>query len=117
MQLTLERKSQSDTTHKFGVGGRVLMMTPDICPDYWKYRVALTERQAVIGFPKFGCIGIGFAVEDDWNTNLPSNCSAEMIFKHIEHNKGDTAIADADCIEAIGMIQQAVREDAKAVTA
>lgn len=108
-QLVLERKDQQNKTPVFA--GGLSMMTPNIGPDYWKYRVMLGDKQAVVGFPKFFTIDIGFAAEEDWNTNFPHSCTTEEIFQHIKHNKGDEAIADADVIEAIRMIQAAVAED------
>ena len=85
------------------------MVTPPIgSEDYWLARVPLSSTQAIVAFPKFGVIGIGFQQEDDWNTNLPSTCEAEKIFAHISHNKGDPSIADADCLTAIRMIQDAI---------
>ncbi|TDB86445.1 hypothetical protein E1264_17760 [Actinomadura sp. KC216] len=106
MDLVLETKAQPDETVHAGPA----MLTPAIDEDYWLYRVKLSERQAIVGFPKFGLIGIGFAVEEDWNTNLPSGCDAEQIYEHIAHNKGDDSISREDCLSAIRMIQDAVRE-------
>lgn len=106
--LVLDRRDQADGTF---VAGR-LMMTPPIGEDYWSYRVRLTERQAIVGFPKFATIGIGFAVEDaDWNTNLPYTCGAEEIYRHIAHNAGDPAITREVCIEAIRLVQEAAIAD------
>lgn len=90
--------------------GSIVMMTPSIDEDYFKYRVRLSENQAIHGFPKFTVIGIGFAKEEDWNTNLPSNCEAEEIYNHIKCNKGDAKITKADCITAIKLIQEAVKK-------
>lgn len=84
-----------------------VMITPPIDEDFWLLRVKVSKEQAIVGFPKFMQLGIGFAVEADWNTNLPSRVTAERIFEHIKHNKGDTAIPDARCIEAIRMVQEA----------
>lgn len=81
------------------------MMTPMVNEDYWAYRVRLTDTQAIVGFPKFATVGIGFAIEEDWNTNLPYTCTAEEIYDHIEHNKGDEEISREDCLTAIRMIQ------------
>lgn len=107
-QLKLERKDQQDDPP---IGG-VVMITPALDEDYWSYRVIVGEHQAVVGFPKFTTIGIGFAVEDaDWNTNLPYTVETERIWEHIKHNKGDDSIPDEWCIEAIRLIQQAVLED------
>lgn len=86
------------------------MVTPLINEDYWKYRVRLTNKQAIVGFPKFGTIGIGFAVEEDWNSNLPYSVPAEEIYEHISHNAGDEAITKEQCLEAIRMIQAAAQE-------
>lgn len=108
-ELVLERKDQE-------LGGIIanglLRITPGLDEDYWSYRVQLSEEQAVLGFPKFSprLIGIGFAVEKDWNTNLPTSCSAQEIFEHIKHNKCDDSIEDADVIRAIEMIRTAVKE-------
>lgn len=109
--LTLERRDQMDETPELRVGGAVAILTPPIHEGYWAYRVRLSAKQAIVGFPKFGTIGIGFAVEEDWNTNLPYSCSAEEIYEHIQHNKADADIARDACIEAIEMIRSAVRMD------
>ena len=112
MKLVLEKKGQENLTPiaKTKYGGTV-MMTPAIEESYWQYRVALSRKQAIVGFPKFTTIGIGFQVEEDWNTNLPFSCSAEEIFDHIRHNKGDHHILNAQCIAAIKMIQEAVKAE------
>ena len=112
MNLTLERKNQPNETPI--LAGGALMMTPMIDEDYWQYRVRLSDKQAVLGFPKFLVIGIGFAVEEDWNTNFPSTCETEEIFEHIKHNKGDDAIPDDDVRAAIKLIQDAAMADRSA---
>lgn len=110
MPLELERKDQ---VAEGIIAGGALMITPNLDEDYWAYRVRLTEKQAVVGFPKFGVIGIGFAVEDDdWNVNLPSSCTAEEILNHILCNKGDDSIDDAEVLAAIYLIKAAVELDA-----
>lgn len=105
--LTLEARGQKDRTIAVGP----MMLTPAIDEDYWMYRVRLTGQQAIVGFPKFGVIGIGFAQEEDWNTNLPYTCDAEEIYEHIEPNRGDDTISREDCIAAIRMIQDAAAAD------
>ena len=93
------------------VGDRVIMITPlPLDADYWLYRVKLKHGQAILAFPKFGQIGCGFAKEEDWNTNLPISCPAEMIFDHIKHNKRYKDISAVQCIEAIKLIQEVVRQ-------
>lgn len=107
-KFVLERKGQAD--HSSIAPG--IMLTPEVgAEDYWAYRVVLSERQAVVGFPKFGTIGIGFLVEEDWNTNLPWSSHAENILVWICHNKGDDSIEDSTVLDAIKQIQQAVAED------
>src|SRR5213076_3417282 len=112
--LVLERKSQADETPVFvsDDGQPVGSVTPPIEEDYWAYRVGLTEAQALLGFPKFGVVGIGFAVEDfDWNLNLPSTYEADVILEHIWKNAGDSVTDKAVVLEAIRLIQRAVEED------
>lgn len=103
MQLRLEKKPQIDTSPSYAN----VLVTPPINESYWLYRVVVAEGQAVVGFPKFGTIGIGFQVEEDWNTNLPYLTPAEEILEHIRHNKGSELIPDEGCLEAIKMIQAA----------
>lgn len=112
MKLVLETKDQPDETPTFGVaGGPALMMTPRLDDDYWLFRVQLGGKQAIVGFPKFSTIGIGFAVEEaDWNTNFPFWCTVEETWNHIKHNKGDDSIPDELCIEAIRMVREAAAE-------
>lgn len=101
--LVLEAKGQPDMTVRAGGG----MFTPPITEDYWQYRVRVGNGQAIVGFPKFGTIGVGFAREDDWNTNLPYTCGADEIYDHIEHNKGDDSITRETCVAAIRLVQAA----------
>jgi hypothetical protein len=105
--LVLETRAQEDQAPTIGR----IMLTPAVGGDYWAYRVRLSDQQAIVGFPKFTTIGIGFAVEEDWNTNFPYTCSTEEIYDHIEHNKGDDSISREDCLTAIRLIQDAVRRD------
>ena len=104
--LALETKGQEPGGI---IGGGAIMITPALDEGYWAYRVKLSDAQAIVGFPKFGTVGIGFAQEEDWNTNLPFTCGAEEIYDHIEHNKGDDSITREDCLTAIRMIQDAVK--------
>lgn len=87
-----------------------VLITPAIGGDFWLWRVAVSDKQAVVAFPKFGVIGIGFQTEgEDWNTNLPSGCSVIEIFEHIKCNKGDDRIPDERCLEAIKLLQEAIK--------
>ena len=90
-----------------GVVGNILM-TPPIDKDFWLMRVPVSKTQAIVCFPKFGVIGIGFQQGDDWNTNLPWTSTARKIFEHIKHNKGDDAISNERCIAAIELLQSAI---------
>lgn len=113
LKLHLERRNQPDETL---VAGPVAI-TPKIDEDYWEYRVKVSDTQAVVGFPKFGTIGIGFAVEGyDWNVNLPYTCGTDQIYDHIKKNQGDEAITSEDCVEAIRLVQEAARADRAATT-
>jgi hypothetical protein len=106
MTLHLERRDQAE-------GGRLgggIMMTPAVGENYWAYRVWLSGRQAMLGFPKFNTIGIGFAVEEDWNTNLPYTCTADDIYPH-RAQRGDDRITREECIAAIELIQDAAASD------
>ena len=111
MDLKLEAKPIKDKTPTIKTaGGGEILLTPPVGEDYWLARVAVSDKQAIIAFPKFGTIGIGFQHEDDWNTNLPYSCGTKEIFDHISHNKGDEAIPDERCIQAIEMVQAYARE-------
>jgi len=110
-ELVLERRSVMYSPAQMGIISKEIIMTPVIGEDYWDYRVKLSDKQAVIGFKKFNTIGIGFAVEEDWNTNLPYQSSTQEIFNHIKHNKLDMSILNSDVIKAIVMIQKAAMED------
>ena len=108
--LQIEVRTDKALAEPILAGGRVLI-TPPVGDDWWLFRVAVSDKQAVIGFPKFGIVGVGFQVEkDDWNTNLPSSCDANRIYEHIKANKGDDAIPKARCVKAIEMIQAAVKQ-------
>jgi hypothetical protein len=112
MKLKLEKKAQPDLSPHIAINKKsIAVMTPPIKKEYWSYRVPLSEKQAVVAFPKFGTIGIGFQQEEDWNTNLPHCCSAKDIFDHIAHNKADETISDNDCIKAIEMIQEEINKN------
>ena len=100
---------RSDDT--LGFAKTVVMITPPLNADYWLFRVPLHKDQSIVGFPKFGTIGIGFAIEEkDWNTNLPFNFSPEKIYDHINVNKKYEEITKADCIEAIAVIIERCKE-------
>lgn len=106
--LTLERQGQEDETAILGPA----ILAPVVDEDYWEYRVRFPGTdQAVVGFPKFFTIGIGFAKEDDWNTNLPYTCDTDKIVNHIWHNHGDDSITREMVAEAVSLIQNAARED------
>ncbi len=108
MKLEINAKCEDLTVEQ--LKGTGIMVTPAIDEDYWLFRVVLSENQAIVGFPKFFTIGIGFQQEKDWNTNLPYTSTAEDIFTHISHNKGDDTISDQECIEAIQLVKDATVE-------
>lgn len=73
--------------------------------DYWIARVHLYEDQYLLAFPKFNTIGIGFAKEEDWNTNLPYTHYAEGILSHIWHNRRFVAIKKKQTLKAIKILK------------
>jgi hypothetical protein len=110
-QLILETNAQSlQGNELISVGPVGIMITPPIDEDYWLYRVQLWKDQAIVAFPKFNTIGIGFAQEEDWNTNFPYTQDAQAVYEHIKHNKKYDEIPDWECREAIKLIQEAIRE-------
>lgn len=92
-----------------------VLITPPLDEDYWVFRVKLYEDQSIVAFPKFTTYGIGFAIEEDWNTNLPYRCPTEEIYKHIAHNKKYKQIKKSDCIKAIEMLRKACHQAINAV--
>lgn len=108
--LVLEVREQEDKTATIGP----VSLTPPVSGDYWAYRVRVADGQAIIGFPKFTTVGIGFAKETDWNTNLPYTCDTDEIYEHIKHNKGKGSISREACLQAIRMIQERATLDREA---
>jgi len=109
-KLQLEYRNEFDqATSNFKVGRIKIMVTPPLDDDYWVFRIKLHKDQALIAFPKFGLIGIGFAQETNWNTNLPSSCETEIIYNHIKENKKYKQITKKKCIEAIEILQKAAK--------
>lgn len=108
LRLEINSKPINDPTRKLVPAG--VLICPPVSESFWLLRVKLSEKQAIVGFPKFGVIGVGFQHENDWNTNLPSGCKAEEIYDHIKHNKGDRKITKTICLEAIRLIQDEVYE-------
>ena len=88
-------------------GRGLIMFTPDISEDYWIMRVKLYKDQSLVAFPKFGLIGVGFAQESDWNTNLPYSVPAERLYQHIAVNKKYEALTKARCLEGLKLLQKA----------
>jgi hypothetical protein len=125
-ELILERRrDQVDKTGVANMPGVQILLTPPISEDYWAYRVIVADGQAVVGFPKFGTIGVGFADEHDgkkssWNTNLPYTSDAEQIADHIWRNRGSAlkAVGKRDGKEAVhALIVEAIRLIQEAATA
>lgn len=106
--MKLEVNTKLVPPHVFQKGNPILV-TPDIDEDYWTFRVKVSRSQAVIAFPKFTTMGIGFMREEDWNTNLPFGVDAEEIYQHIKRNKGSGSIRKSTIIEAIKKLQAACK--------
>ena len=91
------------------LSGGIIMFTPAINEDYYIMKVNLYKDQALVAFPKFGLIGIGFAQESDWNSNLPYQVPAERLYKHIRSNKKYRAITKQMCLEGLKLLQEACK--------
>ena len=104
------KKGFEPSKDSINAGGVLIMFTPAISEDYWIMRIKLYRNQALIAFPKFGLIGVGFAKESDWNTNLPYQTPAERLYDHIAVNKKYDQITKAHCLKAIKMLQAACKQ-------
>lgn len=104
MQLELNAKF-APKDRPLTLGNHTVHLCPPLTEDYYLARVRLGTN-AIQCFPKFTTIGIGFAKEKDWNTNLPYTSSAETIWNHIKHNKADKSITKAQGIAAINLLQE-----------
>lgn len=102
VQFNEKFKPSKDTVT---TGKGLIMITPEIGEDYWVFRVPLAKDQAVVAFPKFHTMGIGFQLEDNWNTNLPYTCSPEEIRRHIWENRRYKQITRKQVEEAIALLQ------------
>ena len=111
MKLELQINARGVNDKSRALEGTGVMITPPIDENFWLLRVPVSEKQAIVGFPKFNVIGVGFQVETDWNTNLPFTFDADRIYEHIEQNKGDGTISRQTCITAIRMIQERAARD------
>lgn len=111
-KLVDEDKYRATIQTSYGPIG-LMFFGPNKDEDYWLFRVQVHDDQYIDAFPKFMTIGIGFAFEDDGNTNLPYNCSTNEIFNNIKKNKRYASISDSVCKQAIRMLQKAA-EDYKA---
>ena len=116
-KLTLEiNQSQLPTEAVDSLAKSGMLLTPPLDEHFWLYRVAVSEKQAIVGFPKFGVVGVGFQHEEDWNTNLPSSADAAELYEHISHNRkaGGDCPPKQRCLDAIRLIQQATMTQSRA---
>jgi hypothetical protein len=91
------------------IAGNGTMITPLMIDEtYWLFRVKLYRDQAIVGFPKYETVAIGFAQEEVWNTNFPYIYDTLKIYEHIKVNKKYDVITDVQCLEAIRRIQQTI---------
>ena len=110
-----------DKTDKFTVensGGELcgIMVSPPVSEDYWMFRVKLCTDQSVLGFPKMGMVGVGMALEEDENVNLPlcptftPEENAKRIANHIKCNKKYKSITIKMIEDAIILIVKAAEK-------
>ena len=103
-----EQFAAKNNIFDLGDGVSIVIAPLELNESYWLYRVKLFKDQAIIAFPKFSTVAIGFAQETDWNTNLPYKCSTEVIYSHIKQNKKYNEITDDECLTAIKLIQRTI---------
>jgi hypothetical protein len=84
-----------------------IFITPAINEDYWALRCKVSNKQAIVVFPKFGTFGCGFSKEKNWNTNLPIACQEEEIWNHIKHNRAGANIEI--CKKALHLLREAAK--------
>lgn len=106
------------TTHMFA-GNNHIMISPSVDEEYWIFRVKLCKDQAVLGFPKMGMVGVGMALEENWNTNLPLNsedtplANTNRIYSHIKCNKKYESITRQMIVDAIMLIVEGAEQYCK----
>ena len=122
MKVVLEvNKNCVDKTTHYGNGQNQvgIMVSPPVDEDYWAFRVKLCKNQAVLGFPKFGMIGVGMALEENSNTNLPLRsedtplANANRIYSHIKDNKKYESITRQMIVDAIILITKGAAQYCK----
>lgn len=109
LEINSNFKSDKDTD---ALATKGILITPPVGENYWLFRVKVSKKQAIVGFPKFGTVGIGFAKETDWNTNLPYQCTTDEIYNHIKHNLGKGNFSNSihtRIKQAIAMVQDAAK--------
>jgi hypothetical protein len=104
LEVNAQAVEDPSDTRPLYVGSMRVLYCPPVGEDFWLARVQVATDQAVVCFPKFTTVGIGFQRENDWNTNLPYTSKAAVIYDHIKHNKDCPATREA-CIEAIEALQ------------
>jgi len=72
MKIELNRKFIRAKDRFVAPDGKArLITTPPLDKDYWSVRVPLSKSQAIVAFPKFLTIGIGFQIEKaSWTVSL-----------------------------------------------
>lgn len=107
MALEFNEKFVEQSTKMKTDDGGTIEFSPVVYDEYYLFRVHLYKDQYLLAFPKFGTLGIGFALEDDWNTNLPYICDTDKIYDHIKCNKKYKEIKKRDVINAINELKAA----------
>lgn len=109
MQIEINQEFKKSNDEFVNDKGQVVaMITPDINEDYYLLRVHMYKDQYINAFPKMATIGIGFAIEKDWNVNLRYQNKAEIIANHIFHNRKYKQITKKMVIEAIQLLQKEI---------
>lgn len=111
MSTKVQRQSLEDTT-RVAVTGReqAFIMTPQLTPDYWTYRVALSNGNAIVAAPEFGTLGIRYQIEDEYNVTNRWDYTANEIEALIRRNRPANTTRE-EAMSAIRKIQGAIRAD------
>ena len=102
---SIKNKDLKTFTQNLRSKGFNVMVTPNIDEDFWWFRVQVSDMQAIVALPKFGLIGIGFQIEEDWNTNLPSDTIAEEIYDLIAQSIDTIIVISQYPIDAISCLK------------
>lgn len=89
--------------------GPLLMMTAPLGSDCWLFRVTLEKKLVLAAVPQFGGVNICLQAKDAGDCNMPYESDAAKILRAFRA-RVKKSVADGRCLEAIRMLQAAVKE-------